>query len=250
MKIQVLSDLHLEYRPLEVPDTGADLIVLAGDIEIGERGVRFALDELDGRPVLYVPGNHEYYGHDLLELRARLREMTEGTNVHFLDGEEWILGGVRFLGCTLWTDFLLYGEEKAQNAMELAHHHHGDFRRIRTGDDHRRLSPHDTLAFHRHARSFLERKLEERFDGPTVIVTHHAPTPRSLSDQYRGDLLSAAFLSDLEDLMSGERVQLWIHGHTHHHVDLDVKGTRVVCNPRGYPQEHIPDFRPDFVIEL
>ncbi len=96
----------------------------------------------------------------------------------------------------------------------------------------------------------MEERLAEPFDGPTVVVTHHAPMVRSRPSSALWRALAGAFVSDLTDLMGGERVALWIFGHTHRWADVDVRGTRVVSNPRGYPHEPVAEFDPEFVVEL
>jgi len=111
-----------------------------------------------------------------------------------------------------------------------------------------RFTPEDVLRLHTASRKWLANKLMEPFGGKTVVVTHHAASSGSVSPQFVQDPLSPAFVSNLEELMSGDRVPLWIHGHTHYPFDFQVRGTRVVCNPRGYARYDLTsDFRPDLV---
>jgi hypothetical protein len=170
-----------------------------------------------------------------------------------------LLGGVRFLGCTLWTDFRLYASDitpaicmrDAQSAML-------DFRLIRATPWYRKLYPADTVRRHELSRAWLANTLSEPFDGKTVVVTHHAPSQGSVEAQYEGDSLTPAYASNLESLM-GPAVCLWIHGHMHTSFDYiaqadddsNKRGTRVICNPRGYSPRHLNlGFNPGLLIEV
>jgi predicted phosphodiesterase len=247
MKLHLLSDIHLEFAPFAPPATDADLVILAGDIGLGPDAIEWAAVTFP-QPVIFVPGNHEYYGGHLKNTLVKMRRTAEGTQVRVLDGDGIIFGSVRFLGATLWTDFLLtrnplLAQHEAQARMT-------DYRRIRTAA-YRCLRAPDTRRAHGVARGFLEKCLTEPFDGRTVVVTHHAPSERSISQRSRvANHLNAAYASDLEPLM-GPEVALWVHGHTHDSLDYRVGETRVVCNPRGYlPMEPNPDFDPGLVVEV
>ncbi len=248
MRLHILSDLHLEFAPLEPGDVSADVVVLAGDIHLRTDGVAWAMSGFR-QPVLYVPGNHEYYGGHFKNTLAKMKQRAAGTNVHVLDGEQLVIDGVRFLAATLWTDFSVTGNAVLA-AME-ARQRMNDFRRIRAGSF-RRLRPSDVQRDHRAAASFLRETLAEPFDGKTVVVTHHAPSTRSIAERFREDTshLNAAYVNQLEALL-GPPVSLWVHGHTHTSFDYDLLGTRVVCNPRGYiPYEPNPGFEPARVVEV
>lgn len=252
MKLQILSDIHNEFSVLPIPYTDADVVILAGDIDIKNRAIAWA--KQFEKPVLYVLGNHEFYGEQFQKIRETTRKLTEGTNIHFLDDEELVIDGIRFLGGTLWTDFKLFGPYNAEHAKLDAQFAMNDYKTIRYGSDHRRLLPSDTLEMHEKTVSFLKERLAQPFDGKTVVVTHHAPSPQSVASQYKNDKLSPSFASDLEYLM-GEPVVLWIHGHVHNCNDYEVNGTRVVSNPRGYQSSrgHYPEngeFKPDLVVEI
>lgn len=250
MKLHLLSDLHLEFHDFEIPPTDADIVVLAGDIGLGDKGVRFALTQITDKPVIYVAGNHEYYGEALPKLVGTLRKLTTGTNVHFLEDEDVVIGGVWFLGCTLWTDFALYGPETVEQAMEEAGDAMSDYQAIRKSPEYRRLSPRDTRRLHRTSMAWLSSKLAEPFSGPIVVVTHHAPSPRSGNPVFADDPLTPAFISNLEHFILERRPALWLHGHTHFGVDYRISDTRIVCNPRGYPGEAINRFVHTFVVEV
>ena len=248
MRLHIYSDLHLEFAPLEPPDTGADVVILAGDIHVQTRGVGWAA-QVFRRPVIYVPGNHEYYGGHFKNTLAKMRDRASETRVHVLDRDEVVIDGVRFLGATLWTDFSATGN-LVLAALD-ARQRMTDYRRIRAAS-YRRLRPSDVVEDHRESVSFLRAKLAQPFEGKTVVVTHHAPSTRSIAARFRDDPghLNAAYVNRLEDLL-GPPVSLWVHGHTHTSFDYELLGTRVVCNPRGYiPYEPNPDFDPGRVVEI
>lgn len=233
MKIQFASDLHLEFleqrfahnRVVEPCD--ADVLVIAGDIHRDIQAIAAFADW--PVPVIYVHGNHEAYKQDYTTLVDALGTAAADTNVHYLERSQYVLNGVRFLGCCLWTDYRLYGEQVA--AMEAAERELNDHRMIRSGV--RFFSAEDALNLHRQARAWLEKALAEPHAGATVVVTHHGPHINSVHAKYEGSILNAAFMSDLGTLM-GPAV-LWVHGHVHDSFDYVVNGTRVVANPRGYP---------------
>jgi predicted phosphodiesterase len=253
MKLHVLSDLHLGFEPFERPRTDADVVVLAGDIARPSAAVDWARGF--ARPVLYVAGNHEFYGGSIDGTRAELARLCAGTEVHLLDDGELVLDGVRFLGTTLWTDFELFGlGEPMAAAMAEASRLLRDFSRIALGEVMGAcFTPEDAaLLFRRHAR-WLEAKLAEPHDGPTVVITHHAPSPASIHPRFAGSLLNACFVSDLERLAGADRAELWIHGHTHDSFDYRLNGTRVVCNPRGYAKGGVNEnarFDPNLTVEV
>ena len=248
MKLHILSDIHLEFAPFEPPLTDADVVLLAGDVWVGARGVEWAARTFD-RPVIYVLGNHEYYGGHFKNTLTKMKRVASGTNVHVLDGEGVTLDGVRFLAATLWTDFAITGNPVL--AQLEARQNMTDYRRIRAAA-YRRLRPSDTRADHLTARMFLQAALCERCEGPTVVVTHHGPARSSIAAAYRNPRshLSACYVSDLEVLI-GPPVLLWVHGHTHFSFDYRLNGTRVVCNPRGYlPYEPNAQFDPGLVVDV
>jgi len=219
MNIQLASDLHLEFiahegeqvRVIE-PAPGADLLVLAGDIHLGTQ----AIDHFREWPVpvLYVAGNHEFYNHHWERTRADLRDVCAGSNIHFLDNSEFEFQGVRFLGSTLWTDFRLPGRSQAE-WMRNVDRGLADARAIRT--THGRFNSRQSLADHQASHHWLQGELLKEFAGPTVMVTHHGPHPKSIHPKWADDPVSAGFVSDLETLMA--HADLWLHGHVHDSFD-------------------------------
>jgi len=253
MKLNILSDLHLSQGALDLPSNAADLVVLAGDIARPAQALEWAAGL--GKPVLYVPGNHEFYGASLGGTLANLRSLSAGTAVKILDDEEVVIAGVRFLGSTLWTDFRLFGGgEQRAAAHDEALRWMRDYRRIFRDPALQQLfRPQDGAAlFQRHA-AWLAQRLAQPHDGPTVVITHHAPSPASIHPRFAGSLMNACFVSKADALLDGSRVRLWIHGHTHDSFDYRLNGTRVVCNPRGYARDGVNEnarFDPDFIVEV
>lgn len=252
MKLLILSDIHNEFSVLPQPETDADVVILAGDIDTQGRGIEWSKGFR--QPVLYVAGNHEYYGGHLDTLQQQMKQQAEDSNVTFMENRQVVIDSVRFLGCTLWTDFKLYGDGASVMAKLDAQSAMNDYRVIRIGSEQRRLNPDDTESLFNQSLQFLKTQLALPFDGPTVVITHHAPSFESISEQYKGDLLTPAFASCLDDLM-GPQVALWIHGHVHHSNDYRLNGTRVVSNPRGYHSTRAlnpenPQFNPTFIVEI
>lgn len=250
MRIGVLSDLHLSNAGAHpCPAQVGDVMVLAGDISIGLQGVAWAKTVFNC-PVVYVPGNHEYYGQDMETLDGQLQEYCRGSNVVVLNNSMTVIGGVRFIGATLWTDLALYGTPDI--SARFARYGMNDYRVI--GKSGGALMPADTHALHLASRTYLERTLAEPFPGQTVMVTHHAPSLKSIAPRFRDDPFTPCFASGLESLVASSGATLWIHGHVHDSVDYSLGNTRVIANPQGYRGEEkereSPPFRWDYVVEL
>lgn len=235
MKIQLASDLHLEFlqrnfpgERLIAPAAEASILVLAGDIANGTQAIELFNDW--PVPVLYLAGNHEFYGTDFAQTRAALPKAAEGTRVKFLDNDVADFEGVRFLGATLWTDYRLVRNRTQSHLMENAEMRLTDHFRIRDGAG--KFTAQRALAEHEIACTWLAQKLAEPYDGKTVVVSHHGPHPLSVHPRFIGEPLNAAFVSDLSELLF--RANLWLHGHVHDSFDYNVGGCRVVANPLGY----------------
>ncbi|MBN3765209.1 metallophosphoesterase [Burkholderia sp. Ac-20365] len=261
MRIQIASDLHLEilhqsfpgYNPVTPSD--ADVLVLAGDVAKGADAIeQFAHWPV---PVIYVHGNHEAYGTEYDALAERIRTRAAGTAVRYLERDALVMGDVRFLGCCLWTDYALNGtrDRSMAQAGRMLHDHR--VIRFNAGG---RFRPEHALAEHERALRWLREQLAMRFDGRTVVVTHHGVAPLSVHPRFADDPVSAAFVSDLRPLL--ESADMWIHGHVHDSFDYRVGRTRVIANPRGYAKNRLmarnpgglewenPTFNPALVIDL
>lgn len=253
MKLNILSDLHLSQGALELPENDADLVILAGDI--ARPAQAFAWAAGFAKPVLYVPGNHEFYKSSIPGALAELKRLCVGSNISILDNDAVVIDGVRFLGTTLWTDFLLYGEgDRRAAATGEALRFMYDFSRIRAAESSEVLfTPADSAALFKAHSAWLQREFGELHAGPTVVITHHAPSPRSIHPRFAGSLLNPCFVSDADHLVAESRARLWIHGHTHDSFDYVLHGTRMVCNPRGYAKDGVNEnsrFDANFMVEI
>lgn len=276
MKLLILSDLHAEFETFEVAkDLNYDVAVLAGDIvapgRVAARWLRNPA-RFGNKPILQIAGNHEYYESVLDQELLEMRRQAKAHDIQFLDCTEVVIAGVRFLGCTLWTDFRLRIDNPGlagqpvrllsdrDRSMTECSRYLADYSAIRIDDPltsnsrgTRRLVPMDTLQTHRRHRSWLRKKLAEPFDGPTVVVTHHAPHRKSLAPRFAEDWASGGFVNEMQPEFF-EVPALWVHGHTHDSFDYRVGACRVVCNPRGYLNWHgefeNKNFNPGLVVDL
>lgn len=258
-KYQIFSDLHLGYNrkaPVIVVPDDVDAVIVAGDIKAPVQRSMAWLDvevACQGKPVVFVAGNHEHYGQVLESSLASGRvAQTAHLKVWYLENKEVLIDDTRILGCTLWTDYDLHHSV----ALSMAHaqrglNDHSEIRSSGVGSLRGLWTPEQALALHRESRAWLEAELAKPFDGKTVLVTHHCPHPMSVAPKYRGDSITPAFVSDLSAVIERHQPDLWVHGHTHASFDYVVPGTktRVVCNPMGYDDEN-PRFDINMVVDV
>jgi len=266
-----MSDLHLEGNPRYAPRPapGADLLVLAGDIGSYQRGsqlagedfglARFAPNQGWPMPVLYVPGNHEYDHLDFDETHARLRAACERLGITWLEREVLVIGGIRFVGTTLWTDFdaiVTQPGAPEPTAGEALKQRHKAYRAanfyLEKMSGTRRGQPLLAEGWRElglECQQWLRAALDQPFGGTTVVVTHFAPSLRSADPRYGVTPSTAGFCNSLEDLM--ERAQFWLHGHLHCQQDYVERGCRVLANTLGYARKgEQQGFREAFVLDL
>lgn len=247
MRLLVISDVHLEFGPFEFaePMPDFDVAVFAGDMHrpltaaLKWMGSHRETGQLRGREIVYVAGNHEFYNSEMKGSLAAGRELAEQMRINVLQRQSVILGSVRFIGCTLWTDYRLLGTPKP--SMVFAGQELNDHRLIRYREDsghYSRFMPWHAAAEHRLDVAFIRSELAKPHEGPTVVVTHHAPHPQSVQPRHKGSALSPAFVSDLSALIEDSQPELWIHGHDHGSHDYRVGRTRVLANQAGYPNVH------------
>ena len=285
MKIQLLSDLHLESNPhfTATPTPGADVLVLAGDIGSYQSGSQltklnipdFGLARFSPLPVarggaawpvpvLFLPGNHEYDGLDFDEAHGRLRETCERLGMIWLERETAVLSGVRFIGCTLWTDFDALADLNPRPAPNTANSpltqqlqmREKAFRAanfyLNKNHSLRRGQPMLAEAVREEglkSQQWLRQALAQEFKGPTAVVTHFAPSLLSADPRYGLNAGTAGFCNGLDDLLGSAR--LWLHGHLHCPADYVKNGCRVVANPLGYARKGEQDaFRPELLIDV
>ena len=253
MKIALLSDLHLSVQAMAPPPTQADVVVLAGDLARPAAAMAWAAHY--DRPTLFVAGNHEFYGSDLVTTLAQLRAHAQGTSVQVLERNAWVYGGVRFLGCTLWSDHrLLATVEERDEGIRQSLQFVRDFTRIRVAPDFAQmLTPAVAQCLFDLSVAWLDEQFAQPHDGPTVVVTHFAPTRGSIAARFAGSPINGCFVSDLEARIREWQPQLWLHGHTHDSFDYRIGATRIVANPRGYAPNGVNEnakFDPELVIEI
>jgi Icc-related predicted phosphoesterase len=255
MKIWALSDLHLEFgKPFTAAPPGdVDVIVCAGDVL--DKGVVPSIEWLAAYvgpevPGIFVAGNHEFYRGFLADsIMAANALRSRYPNIHFLDDRAVVIGDVHFAGATLWTDFRLFNRNP-ETSMWSAEKGMNDYKRINLSKKpFRKFKP--IHAFRRHDASikFLSESLGQADARKKVVVTHHAPSSRSISRYLRDDPLAPCYASDCEALIREAEPDLWVHGHVHQRLDYTLGFTKIVCNPRGYPGE-ATGFHPNFVIEI
>lgn len=254
MRILVLSDLHLEFAPIDLSRidwSKVNVTVLAGDCGPRERAFDLIEEQIPvDVPCVVVNGNHDYYKSSIEETEERCRERVRSLGnrvVHYLQNEYAVIGEVAFLGATLWTDYNLYGTPV--KSMDYANERLNDHYLIEFQG--RIFQPEHARDFHEVSLAWLRGELTKfNQEGvPTAVVTHHAPSGQSSNLRYVGDPLSPAFCSNLEEFIGEHAPRLWLHGHTHHSVDYTIGTTHVVSNQRGYPREGC-GFQLDKVVEI
>lgn len=266
-RFQILSDLHLEHRPWLGEEItlrqDVDGALLAGDIAAGTDAIAWIARR---RPIgsqwqaYYLPGNHEPYGHTIERLHQELATAAQDAGVALLAPGTRDIAGVRLIGATLWTDYTTRfrdpREETAaglvqQDMLAIACYRAlNDFRWIHT--DGRLITPTDVLAWHARDRAFLEAELARAAKDriPAVVMTHHAPVRQSIAPAYDGSPVTAAFVSDLDEMVRSYRPVAWIHGHTHTSFAYRHAGCLVICNPAGYNPRENPNFDPNLILEV
>lgn len=253
----VYSDLHYElggkFTLPDCPRGEVDGVILAGDISKGAYAMRRAkaiADKLDA-PAILVAGNHEFCGGVLEQVIEELRSLSD-ERVTFLEGNGKVIAGARVLGTTLWTDFNL-NPELRQLALRGMPRFMSDYseirRRVEGGTKY--IDTDFILKTHRRQIKWLGDALARKFDGPTVVVTHTAPSSRSIVSHKSTQIVSAGFASDLVSFICEHKIDVWVHGHIHDTVDYRIHNTRVVSNPYGYEGfEPNYDFDPEFIVKV
>lgn len=259
MKIALYSDIHTEFLGHanwlpSVPAT-ADAIALAGDIGHGDQAAKW-VEQLASlhmdKHIIYVAGNHEYYHENISQQLHRFRDyFSLAPRIHFLENETAVIGDVRFLGCTLWTNFnALHGNIPGDIAASAAKKCVNDFRLIE--NDGRTFTPSKMATLNAESTYWLKQELTKKFAGKTVVVTHFPPCKQLRHGKIPMDELSPYFLNDLEGFINRLRPEAWVYGHNHWCDDREIHGCRVVTNQLGYPHENqlVNGFRDDLLIEV
>ena len=261
MKLQIVSDLHLEFNDVTINNAGADILCLAGDICLAKdlvknnhKGEKFrqffdhVSKEFD--TVLYIMGNHEHYSGRWNNTAVHIRDALEPwDNITLLD-DGWLnFGNTRIVGTSLWTNMNKGDPITMMSVKNMMNDYH--VITIENNGVYHKLRPIDT--FNAHARAVECIKLAaETWDGDVVVLGHHAPSFQSVHQRYKHDwAMNGGYVSDLDDyILSQEKIKLWIHGHVHNSFNYKIGQCRVVCNPHGYHDENIKGFNPALVIEI
>lgn len=248
MKFQILSDLHIDSyvrqsHPMgHIPKTDADIVLVAGDTANSDSGMPWLQQQALRLqvPVLTIAGNHEYFNEDILHFDKKLAmwdnynpERNQG--VHVLQCQHVDIGEVRILGCTLWTDYQYQANDET---MDIAKRFMRDYKQIYAGTQ--MFSPELSMRIHQQQRQWLKQALIEskQLGKKTVVMSHHSISPLSVSEKYATLPSNAAFVTDLSAWMYEDWAPtLWVHGHTHEAFDYRLNNTRVIVNPRAYPNE-------------
>jgi Icc-related predicted phosphoesterase len=254
MKIQIFSDLHLDVHPIK-PITimaGVDFVIVAGDTC---EGVLRAFEHLRRLVPLHIPivmvlGNHEFYRRFIPDELALARSNAGAFNIHVLENNTVVLGGVRFVGANFWTDYRIFGEANQAAVMNACATGMNDHRLIGwQKQPWLRFRPQEAALLHHQSRAYLKQALTESFNGPSVMVTHTAVHWNSVLPRYATDPTTGAFVSDLEELILTTRPVMAVHGHVHNSCDYRIGHTRILCNPHGYGPENA-DFDGALVVEV
>lgn len=240
-KVWIMSDLHDDFSRASLGnyslphDVEADVLVIAGDIagRLSRMGRTWLEAQDRGMPIVVVPGNHDFWTASIDTEIQRFRDKLRVDHIHILDGDAIELAGARFVGGTLWTDYAVLNGD-SWGGQQVALMDMNDHRRIRIGGYERKTLPADFLDIHRRQVRAIDDILAIPFKGPSIVVTHHAPSPKSLAGGKAMVPIDAAYASDLEGLILDRQPEMWIHGHIHRAQNYRIGETKVVCNPRGY----------------
>ncbi|MDI4237767.1 metallophosphoesterase [Bradyrhizobium sp. Arg237L] len=254
IRAQIMSDLHLDFpRARGFPPLAGDpaLVLIAGDTCEGlVRAVEAMRIAYPRAEIAAVAGNHEFYGRTFGEELQAGRERARQLGVHLLENETVIFGRLRITGATLWTDYELFGASFRGVSMRMAYDTMRDHKRIKwSRRPWRRFRPQEARMLHLQSRAYIEAELAKAFDGATIVLTHTAPILEAVEPRHRDRMVAAAYASNLAGAIDQLRPDFWISGHTHFSMDLRRGRTRLISNPRGYPDENIR-FDPRMVIEV
>jgi Icc-related predicted phosphoesterase len=254
VKIQIFSDLHVDVLPIKKFSIveGVEAVIVAGDTC---EGALRALEHLRRIvpmeiPVVMVMGNHEYYRHFIRSELALARSHAAAFNVHLLENQTVVLGGVRFVGATLWSDYSIFGEANRAAVMSVCAAGMNDHKKVGwQKQPWRRFRPQEAALLHYQSREYFKEVLATPFDGPTVAISHHAVHMNSVPSELRSERLTAAYVSNLSRLIEAYQPTLFVHGHIHQSSYYRVGKTRIICNSHGYGAEN-PNFNGSLVVEI
>lgn len=263
MRFKLWSDLHLEFEKRVLnfkpaPHYKNDkktVLILAGDIAVGLDAEPF-IKKMCQRfyKVIYILGNHEFYDREYNKVRKQWADRPQmPNNFIFLDDDVVVIDGIRIIGGTLWTDFDNSDWHKMFTAKQGMNDFHCIKFKTNTGGSYRKRSfiPEDTVRAHNITKTLINETLLIPFDGKTIVITHHLPHPLCVHRQFKNHPLNCAYVTNLDAIIEQHDIAVWVHGHTHTNVDIEVHGTRILCNPRGYfPRDLNSKFDEKFTFEV
>lgn len=251
MEIWHISDLHLSQQQIaesfaygSIPK--ADVAVVVGDVsDRMDDSLAWCADVIRPHmPVIYVPGNHDFYFTNLIETSARARKLASKLGLYYLDGDTVLVGGVRFIGATFWSDLEL---DAVVNGRLCPDKMSVNLRRARNGSDFKKIysdrrnsqfvTPEFTRGLHFEQKRYISRMLSRKHDGPTVVATHFAIHEKSSNPLYRDAPTAHCYLSNQDKFIEQFSPTAWLHGHVHDCFQYEIHGTMVACNPGGYAHE-------------
>lgn len=249
MKIQILSDLHLEFGSSSALNFDhADVVILAGDTHLGVKGIEWAKKYIPNKKVIYLLGNHEYYKGAYPKTLNKILNAAEDSNISVLENSFVDIENIRFHGCTLWTDFSIFGDPM-QYGM-ICQEKMNDYKQIKRDPSYSKMRTIDVYGIHQRSKAWLEQSLKDAKHLQNIVITHHAPSIQSVPEIYKNDPVTAAYASNLESLILNYQPKYWIHGHIHAPSRYNIGETEVICNPHGYINEKDEGFNPEFIIEI
>ncbi|WP_306622174.1 metallophosphoesterase [Chryseobacterium ginsenosidimutans] len=248
MKIQIISDLHQEFGSTDLSFDQADVVVLAGDVNLGTKGIEWIKTKIPDKPVIYVLGNHEYYKGSYPKTLNKIKEAAHNSNVFVLEDSFVNIDGIRFHGATLWTDFSIFGDPRyygmtCQSVMN-------DYKKIKRDPSYSKLRTIDTFKIHQFSKVWLQESLEKSKGLKNIVVTHHAPSIQSVPEKYKNDPITSAYASNLEDFVLEHIPLYWIHGHIHTPSRYKIGETEIICNPHGYIVEKYKGYEKELIVEI
>lgn len=248
MKIQLISDIHLEFGAFDFSFNQADVVIFAGDVHIGMNGIDWIKKNVTKQPVIYVLGNHEYYNGAYPKTLNKIIDASQNSNINVLENKHVVIDGICFHGATFWTDFSLFGNPIEYGIQCQARMN--DYKKIRKSPDYSKLRSVDTFQMHQISRRWLEKSLENSQSFRNIVITHHAPSIKSLPAIFMNDPLASAYASNVEDFILKYQPEYWFHGHIHTPTRYKIGGTQIVCNPHGYIDEPYNGFEKELIIEI
>lgn len=249
MIIKLISDLHLELSDFSISHSNEDILILAGDISSNSKDtldlISYYLLSNTSSQIIYILGNHDYYNKSIDETITFWKNI-QIDRFHFLHDSSTVINKFRFYGTTLWTDL----NNLNFNTMYNCNKYINDYRYIKGNFTSDRFTPEESYMLHMNSKTLLAQTLNN-ITEPVIVISHHLPSHKSIAPKHKNSILNGAFYSNLDNLV--QKAHTWFHGHTHSSVDYTINNTRVICNPRGYIINGIPEntnFNPNFTIKI